>query len=344
MFLTGTLLNVAIVLIGATVGLLLGARMPARMQESLTTGLGLYTLVLGVSMATRIFTDPRADAGDNLAVLTALLSGVAIGELLGLHDRLEQLGGWFQRRLSRDDRRSRISEGFVTASLVFCVGPLTILGSLDNGLRGDITLLAVKSLLDGVGSIAFAACPGPRSSPSRRRSEALRGRRRTRSLPIALGLDRANRADAVDVTLNVMAAERVTRAERRLEVDPRPRLEGSERRPCQSLRDRIERQLPVPHADHRQADAVDRDRVSERRVRRGLARSEHEPDARFAAVERDDLADLADQPGEHTYRLVAVDERLDRLADGHLELCPFSGRGRVQLDEQLRDRRAATRR
>jgi uncharacterized membrane protein YqgA involved in biofilm formation len=160
-FLSGTLLNVVTVLIGTTVGLLLGARMPTRMQGSLTTGLGLYTLVLGVSMAIRIFTDPGADAGDNLAVLTALLSGVAIGELLRLHDRLEQLGGWFQDRLSRSDRPSRISEGFVTASLVFCVGPLTIIGSLDNGLRGDITLLAVKSLLDGVGSIAFAAALGP---------------------------------------------------------------------------------------------------------------------------------------------------------------------------------------
>lgn len=161
MFLTGTLLNVATVLIGTTVGLLLGSRMPMRMQESLTTGLGLYTLVIGFSMAIRIFTDPGADAGDNLAVLTALLLGVAMGELLHLHDALEALGAWFQRRLSRGDRPSRISEGFVTASLVFCVGPLTILGSLDNGLRGDITLLAVKSLLDGVGSIAFAATLGP---------------------------------------------------------------------------------------------------------------------------------------------------------------------------------------
>jgi uncharacterized membrane protein YqgA involved in biofilm formation len=160
-FLTGTLLNVATVLIGTTVGLLLGARMPARMQESLTTGLGLYTLVLGVSMALRILTEPGADAGDNLAVLTALLLGVAIGELLGLHDRLEALGGWFQRRLAHGGRPSRISEAFVIASLVFCVGPLTILGSLDNGLRGDITLLGVKSLLDGVGSIAFAAALGP---------------------------------------------------------------------------------------------------------------------------------------------------------------------------------------
>jgi uncharacterized protein len=160
-FLSGTLLNVAAVLVGATAGLLLGARMPRRMQESLTTGLGLYTLVLGISMALRIFTDPKADAGDNLAVLAALLLGLAIGELLRLHDRLEELGAWFQRRLSRGDRPSRISEGFVTASLVFCVGPLTILGSLDNGLRGDMTLLAVKSLLDGVASIAFAAALGP---------------------------------------------------------------------------------------------------------------------------------------------------------------------------------------
>ena len=161
MFLSGTLLNVVAVLVGTTAGLLLGARMPRGMQGSLTTGLGLYTLVLGVSMALRIFTDPKADAGDNLAVLAALLLGLAIGELLRLHDRLGELGAWFQRRLSRGDRPSRISEGFVTASLVFCVGPLTILGSLDNGLRGDMTLLAVKSLLDGVASVAFAAALGP---------------------------------------------------------------------------------------------------------------------------------------------------------------------------------------
>lgn len=161
MFLSGTLLNVATVLIGTTTGLLLGGRMPRRMQESLTSGLGLFVLVIGVSMAVRIFTDPAARPGDDLAVLAALLLGVALGELLHLHDGLEALGGWFQRRLSRGDRVSRISDGFVTASLVFCVGPLTILGSLNNGLRGDVTLLAVKSLLDGVASIAFAAALGP---------------------------------------------------------------------------------------------------------------------------------------------------------------------------------------
>jgi len=135
---------------------------PRRMQESLTTGLGFFTLIVAASMALRIFTDPAGRPGYELAVLAALLLGVAVGELLRLHDGLEALGARFQRRLTRGEGSpSRIAEGFVTASLVFCVGPLTILGSLDNGLRGDITLLATKSLLDGVAAVAFAAALGP---------------------------------------------------------------------------------------------------------------------------------------------------------------------------------------
>lgn len=164
MFLTGTLLNVATVVIGTTLGLLAGARMPQRLQEALTAGLGLFTLVFGLSMALRQFTDPAARPGDDLVVLVALLLGVVVGEVLHVHDGLEALGAWFQRRLARPDGEgpaSRIAEGFVTASLVFCVGPLTILGSIDNGLTGDVRLLAVKSLLDGVASIAFAAALGP---------------------------------------------------------------------------------------------------------------------------------------------------------------------------------------
>ncbi|HEY4768156.1 MAG TPA: DUF554 domain-containing protein [Candidatus Limnocylindria bacterium] len=162
MFLTGTLLNIATVLVGTSLGLLAGARVPRRMQDSLTTGLGFFTLIVAASMALRIFTDPAGRPGYELAVLAALLLGVAVGELLRLHDGLEALGARFQRRLTRGEGSpSRIAEGFVTASLVFCVGPLTILGSLDNGLRGDITLLATKSLLDGVAAVAFAAALGP---------------------------------------------------------------------------------------------------------------------------------------------------------------------------------------
>lgn len=158
--LSGTLLNAIAVLIGTTVGLVAAARISRRLEESLTTGLGLFTLVIATSMGLEVFTDPAARPEDSLAVLGGLLLGVAVGEWLRLHDRLEALGGWFQRRLARGDQPSRIAEGFVTASIVFCVGPLTIIGSLENGLQGDMTLLATKSLLDGVASVAFAAALG----------------------------------------------------------------------------------------------------------------------------------------------------------------------------------------
>ncbi len=160
MFLSGTILNALAVVVGTTLGLAFGSRMSERLRGSLTDGLGLFVLVLGTAMGIGVLTDPIATDYDALAVLGGLLLGVVVGELLRIHDRLEALGAWFQRRLARDERPSRVAEAFITASLVFCVGPLTILGPLDNGLTGDITLLATKSLLDGVASIAFAAALG----------------------------------------------------------------------------------------------------------------------------------------------------------------------------------------
>ncbi len=161
MFLSGTLLNVATVVLGTTLGLLAARRVGPNVRESLTTGLGFFVAVLSITLAQGVFNDPDAHSGDALAVLGGLLLGVTMGEWLGIQARLEALGGWFQRRLAREDQPSRVAEAFVTASLVFCVGPLTILGSIDNGLRGDVTLLATKSMLDGVASIAFAAALGP---------------------------------------------------------------------------------------------------------------------------------------------------------------------------------------
>ena len=160
MFLTGTLLNVVAVLVGTTIGLLIGSRMPARMTTTLTDGLGLFVLALGLSQILAVLMDSSQPIAHDLAILGGLLVGGVIGELLRLQDGLDGLGDWFQRRLTRSEKPSRISEGFVTASLVFCVGPLTILGSIQNGLTGSFELLAVKSLLDGVAAIAFAAALG----------------------------------------------------------------------------------------------------------------------------------------------------------------------------------------
>jgi len=160
MFMTGTLLNAVAVAIGATVGLLIGSRMPARIQQTLTDSLGLFTLCIAFALALTLLMDRSSPAGTDLIVLASLLVGGAIGELLKLTERVDGLGDWFQRRLARGDKPSRISEAFVTASLVFCVGPLTFLGSIQNGLTGDIQLLAVKSVLDGFASVAFAAALG----------------------------------------------------------------------------------------------------------------------------------------------------------------------------------------
>ena len=150
MFLTGTLLNAATVLVGGLCGTLVGERLPERLRENVLRGLGLFTLVLGVKMA--------IETQSALVLLFATLLGGMVGASLSLDARLNALGDELQRRFGR--RGSRVSEAFVTSSLVFCVGPLTFLGAIQNGLSGDITLLSLKSVLDGFAALAFAASLG----------------------------------------------------------------------------------------------------------------------------------------------------------------------------------------
>jgi uncharacterized membrane protein YqgA involved in biofilm formation len=151
--LTGTLINVGTVLLGTAIGLALGHRLPGRMQERVMMGLGLVTLVLGIDNAL----DWRDT--DPLIVFGAVLLGGLLGEAIGVERRLGQLGDALQARVSRGGV-SRVSEAFVTASLLFCVGPLTVVGSIQDGLTGDYQTLASKALLDGFASIAFAAALG----------------------------------------------------------------------------------------------------------------------------------------------------------------------------------------
>ena len=148
---TGTLINVGAILIGTAIGSLAGSRLPSRMRRIVLYGIGLVVILLGFQMAVR--------TRNILVVLGAVLIGGIIGELLRIEDRLEQLGQFFQAKFSKDSAQS-ISEGFVTASLVFCVGPMAILGSISDGLSGDYSLLSVKAVMDGFASIAFGASMG----------------------------------------------------------------------------------------------------------------------------------------------------------------------------------------
>ncbi len=153
---TGTWINIVTVLVGGGLGLLFGARLPERARQTVFHGLGVFTLLLGVSM----FTASR----NPIYVLLGLLLGGLVGEALRIEDGLRGLGAWFERRLGAPDPAqegaSRFVRGFLTASLLFCVGPMTILGSIQDGLLGDYRILATKALMDGFAALAFASTLG----------------------------------------------------------------------------------------------------------------------------------------------------------------------------------------
>jgi uncharacterized membrane protein YqgA involved in biofilm formation len=154
---TGTLLNVATVLAGTLVGSLFGGRLPERVHQRVLMGLGLVTLILGIDNGL------AWDEDDSGRVLLSVMGGVLLGgiagELLRIEDRLQAIGDRIHARFSGGGH-STVSEAFFTATLLFCVGPLTVLGSIEDGLTGDYELLATKALLDGFASIALAAALG----------------------------------------------------------------------------------------------------------------------------------------------------------------------------------------
>jgi uncharacterized membrane protein YqgA involved in biofilm formation len=151
--LTGTFINVGTVLLGTLIGTLLGSRLPATLQERVMAGLGLITLVIGVDLALAWrSTNP-------LYVMGGVLLGGVVGEAIGIERGLQAFGDRIQRAVARG-RHSTVSEAFVTASLLFCVGPLTVVGSIQNGLTGNYQALATKAMLDGFASIALASTLG----------------------------------------------------------------------------------------------------------------------------------------------------------------------------------------
>jgi uncharacterized membrane protein YqgA involved in biofilm formation len=149
--LTGTILNVVSVLIGGALGTVLGQRLPERIRQTVMHGLGLVTITVGLRMAT--------DTANVLIVMGSVLLGGILGEWWHIEEHLQAVGDALQQRM-RIGAAGTLARGFVTASLIFCVGPMTILGSIRDGLVGDYSLLAIKSLLDGFAALALASTLG----------------------------------------------------------------------------------------------------------------------------------------------------------------------------------------
>jgi hypothetical protein len=155
--LIGTVINVGAVLAGTALGVLVGDRLPDRVRETVFHALGLVTLLIGVANGLEAFGPELSGVtrGSVVIILGSIMAGGIVGELLRIESGLNRLGESLKARFGRG--QARFTEGFVVASLVFCVGPLTILGSIEAGLSGSVELLGVKSLLDGFAAMAFAS-------------------------------------------------------------------------------------------------------------------------------------------------------------------------------------------
>jgi uncharacterized membrane protein YqgA involved in biofilm formation len=142
--------NIVAVVVGSGIGIAIGDRLSQRVREIMTAGLGLCTLLIGMQMALQV--------QNVLVVIASMVIGGVVGELLGIEEALESAGGWL-RSWARSGSGSFVT-GYVTASLVFCVGPMTLLGSIQEGLTGNPDILYTKAMLDGASSVAFAASLG----------------------------------------------------------------------------------------------------------------------------------------------------------------------------------------
>ena len=157
---TGTIINIVTVLVGGTLGLTFGPRLKARFRETVITALGLFTLAVGAGMFIRSL---DVEGENPLVPLVSLLLGGLLGEWWRIEHRLKSLGASLEVRFTQGVKSaegSRFVRGFLSASLLFCVGPMTILGSIQDGLTGDYQLLAIKSVLDGFAALALASTLG----------------------------------------------------------------------------------------------------------------------------------------------------------------------------------------
>ncbi|MHC1716388.1 MAG: DUF554 domain-containing protein [Candidatus Dojkabacteria bacterium] len=146
----GTIINIVAVILGSSIGLIIRNKLPEKYKKTIFQGIGLFTIVLGISMALPI--------PNPLIIIFSILIGGLIGTFLKVEDRLENLSSVIKRELNLKD--SQFNEGLITAFLIYCIGSMTILGAINEGIKGDSSLLMTKSVLDGFTSIALSSTFG----------------------------------------------------------------------------------------------------------------------------------------------------------------------------------------
>ena len=148
---TGAVINAVAILIGSGVGILLMGRISDKFTKSILRAVGLCICIIGISGALR---------GDIMLMVVSMAAGAFLGEVLRIDDGLNAVGQWVQKKLSKNGAGSSFSEGFVTSTLLFCVGAMAVVGSIDSGLRDDQSIIYTKSVLDGVTSLMLASTLG----------------------------------------------------------------------------------------------------------------------------------------------------------------------------------------
>lgn len=160
----GTIINVATILAGATLGIIIKGGLTKRFETAVLGAIGLCTMFIGISGALSwmlVVTETGFTTRDTMVMIASMISGALIGEAIDIEKQLERMGEWCKRKIQgKNQGESKFVEAFVTSSLLFCVGAMAIVGSLEDGLNHNYSILIAKSVMDGVMSIVFAASLG----------------------------------------------------------------------------------------------------------------------------------------------------------------------------------------
>lgn len=152
---TGTLINIGAILAGSLVGILLGSKLPEKLRQTVLYAMGFFIMALGFQMFLK--------TSNSLIVLGSILIGVILGEWWHIEEWVEKFGVWIETKIlgkNKVEGQSQFVQGFLTTSLLYCVGPMAILGAIQDGMTGDYSILAVKATLDGFSAVAFTSALG----------------------------------------------------------------------------------------------------------------------------------------------------------------------------------------